>query len=165
MYKRILLAYDGSVEGAIALREGALLAKVCGAQVFLLSVIPRRPGLVVAEGVHGGGLAQQIDSYRDLFGSAVNRLRQLGFEPISRLVSGEPAPTIGVVAKEFSADLVVVGHRAQNFISRWWSGSNQAYLKDHIDCSLLIASNYLSEETFESEMQLSGLTDRPPLAG
>ena len=35
MYKRILLAYDGSVEGRTALREGALLARQCGAEVFL----------------------------------------------------------------------------------------------------------------------------------
>ena len=34
MYKRILLAYDGSLEGRTALREGALLARQCGAQVF-----------------------------------------------------------------------------------------------------------------------------------
>ena len=39
MYKRILLAYDGSVEGRTALREGALLARQCGAKVFLLSVL------------------------------------------------------------------------------------------------------------------------------
>ena len=39
MYKRILLAYDGSIEGRTALREGALLARQCGAEVFLLSVL------------------------------------------------------------------------------------------------------------------------------
>ena len=39
MYKRVLLAYDGSVEGRTALREGALLARQCGAEVFLLSVL------------------------------------------------------------------------------------------------------------------------------
>ena len=39
MYKRILLAYDGSVEGRTALREGALLARQCGAKVFLLAVL------------------------------------------------------------------------------------------------------------------------------
>lgn len=33
MFRTVLLAYDGSPEGALALREGALLAKACGAQV------------------------------------------------------------------------------------------------------------------------------------
>jgi nucleotide-binding universal stress UspA family protein len=159
MYQRILLAYDGSIEGARALREGALLARTCSAQVFLLSVIPRKVSLLAAEGVHGSVVAQQIDSYKQLFVRAVDRLRQLGFEPLSRLVSGEPAPMIGAVAREFSADLVVVGHHTQNFLSRWWSGSNQAYLKDHVDCSLLIACNSLSEETFEAQMSLTAGAD------
>ena len=39
MYKRVLLAYDGSVEGRTALREGALLARQCGAEIFLLSIV------------------------------------------------------------------------------------------------------------------------------
>ena len=36
MFKTVLLAYDGSREGALALQEGALLAKACGAHVHLL---------------------------------------------------------------------------------------------------------------------------------
>jgi hypothetical protein len=39
MYKRSLLAYEGSAEGRTALREGALLARQRGAKVFLLSVL------------------------------------------------------------------------------------------------------------------------------
>jgi len=49
MYKRILLAYDGSVEGRTALREGALLARQCGAQVFLLSVLVDTGTLLLAD--------------------------------------------------------------------------------------------------------------------
>ncbi len=152
MYKRILLAYDGSVEAGHALREGALLAKTCCARIFLLSVIPRTGGVVMAEGVHGGVLAHQIDSYKEFYNRAIERLREFGFQVDARLVAGEPAPTIGAVAREFGADLVVVGHRSQNLLSRWWSGSNQAYLKDHIACSLLIASNPMSDEEFAIEM-------------
>src|SRR5882724_7791095 len=36
LYKKVLLAYDGSIEGRRALREGAKLAQFCGAEVFLL---------------------------------------------------------------------------------------------------------------------------------
>ena len=39
MYERILLAYDGSLEGRTALREGAVFARQCSAEVFLLSVL------------------------------------------------------------------------------------------------------------------------------
>jgi len=49
MYKRTLLAYDGSVEGHTALREGALLARQCGADVFLLSVLTDDGTFLLAE--------------------------------------------------------------------------------------------------------------------
>ena len=47
--QRILLAYDGSVAGCTALREGALLAKQCGAEVFLLSVLTDTGTLLLSE--------------------------------------------------------------------------------------------------------------------
>jgi nucleotide-binding universal stress UspA family protein len=57
MYKRILLAYDGSVEGRTALREGALLARQCGAEVFLLSVLADAVTLLFAEAALAGTLS------------------------------------------------------------------------------------------------------------
>ena len=47
MYKRVLLAYDGSIEGRRALREGAKLAQLCGADVFLLAVVGYRRSWVL----------------------------------------------------------------------------------------------------------------------
>src|SRR5512143_1570822 len=149
MYKSILLAYDGSIEGVLALREGALLAKTCRAKVVLLSVIPSTTGSAeLAQGV-GGAISEQIGGYRDLLKQAVTWLKERGFEPIPKLVVGDPAQTIGAVAKEMAADLVVVGHQRKNFLSRWWSGSTNAYLSDHVDCSILIACNPTSDEAFE----------------
>jgi nucleotide-binding universal stress UspA family protein len=152
MYKTILLAYDGSPEGARALREGALLAKACGAQVFLLSVVPASVGTQIAEGVHGGVLAKQFQDYEGHLQQAVARLTSYGFHPRARLIMGEPAPAIGKVAKEIGADLVVVGHRQQSFLSRWWSGSNHAVLSEYISCSLYVARRDISLEDFETEM-------------
>jgi nucleotide-binding universal stress UspA family protein len=153
MYKRVLLAYDGSVEGALALREGALLAKACCSKVFLLSVVPETAGVQMAEGVQGGVVAQLTETYRDLLERAVERLRQLGFDPDARLHVGEPSATIGAVAREIGADLVVVGHRHQSLLSRWWSGSAEGYLCDHAGCSLLLCCNPISDEAFEAEVQ------------
>src|SRR5215469_4300019 len=153
-YKRILLAYDGSREGALALREGALLARACKAEVFLLSVVPGSTGLRLAESGAGGDLmTAQIESYRALLERAVERLKQLGFKPQARLVSGDPIPAIAAVAREIKAQLVVVGHMHQSFLARWWSGSNQAYLCDHVGCSLLVACNPMSDEDFEAAIR------------
>jgi nucleotide-binding universal stress UspA family protein len=150
MYKSILLAYDGSREGAMALREGALLAKTCGAKVVLLSVIPSSTATTEFAAGVGGTLVDHIDGYKDQLKRAVVWMAERGFEPIPKLVIGDPAQSIGAVAKEITADLVVVGHGHKNFLSRWWSGSTKAYLSDHVGCSILIACNPTSDDAFGS---------------
>jgi nucleotide-binding universal stress UspA family protein len=150
MYKKILLAYDGSLEGAIALREGAILAKKLGADVFLLSVVPHLGGLQVAEGLHGGAVAHELDRFREVLERGVNRLKQLGLEPVAKLAVGDPARVIGEFAREVGAELVVVGHRKRSMLERWWSGTAGAYISDNIGCSLLIARNAITDAAFDS---------------
>ena len=160
MFKRILLAYDGTLEGAVALREGALLAKRCGAKVFILSVVPQGAGVRLAEGVYAAAISHQMDSYKDLLAKGVNRLRALGLDPVGRLVVGEPVKAICAFVREVDADLVVVGHQKKGLLDRWWSGSTGAYLSDYIHCSLLIARNQVSDEEFESEFHREDATAR-----
>jgi nucleotide-binding universal stress UspA family protein len=156
MYSRILLAYDGSREGLIALREGALLAKRCGARVFLLSVLPASSGLQMAEGVYPGAINQQIASYKDLLARGVAVLKQLGLDPVAKLVVGEPAPQIGAFAKEIGADLVVLGHQRQSLMQRWWSGASGGYVSEHVGCSLLVGRKSIDDATFAAELENPG---------
>ena len=148
MYQRILLAYDGSIEGRTALREGALLARRFAAQVFVLSVIREAAGTKLGEGVGGGGVAQQREDYERVLQEGMARLAALGFQASGKLVIGEPAREIGAYAEQVKADLVVVGHRRQSAIGRWWSGPSGAYLSDHIPCSLLVCKNIIDEQQF-----------------
>jgi len=154
MYSRILLAYDGTREGRAALREGALLARRCGSEVFLLSVTPNASGVQFAESVQGGAIDRLYDTYKAILDEGLERLKQLGFTPKAKLVIGDPAEEIGAFAREIGADLVVVGHRKQKLIQRWWSGSSGAYLVDHLGCSLLIGRNTISDEAFAAEMKV-----------
>ena len=150
MYKRILLAYDGSVEGRTALREGALLARKYGAEVFLLSVLVDNSSLLLAEVATAGIFVQIEDDFKAVLDEGVARLRQLGFDPVAKLVRGEPAKEIGSFARQIGADLIVVGHRRQSAFDRWWSGPKGAYLMDYTDCSLLVARNVVNDETIEA---------------
>lgn len=159
MYKRILLAYDGTLPGRTALREGALLAKQCRAQVFLLSVVAQSPGTRVAEGVGGGGVSHLDRSYRDILDDGIARLLHLGFEPQAHLAVGEPAREIGAYAAKIAADLVVVGHARQSALVRWWSGPSGAHLVDFINCTLLISRNEISDDEFAAS--LARLTPAP----
>ena len=153
MYKRVLLAYDGSLEGRTALREGALLAKVCGAQVYFLSIISDTSSFRVAQGVDPHVTAHRNAVEDEIFQDGIERLKRMGFDPIARMMTGDPAPQIGAFAKDISADLVVVGHHRQNLLSRWWSGHSGAYLVDHIECSLLIGRNVIGDEMLSAELE------------
>ncbi len=157
MYQRILLAYDGSIEGRTALREGALLARRYGAQVFVLSVIREAAGTKLGEGVGGGGIAQQREEYERVLQEGMARLSALGFQASGKLVIGEPAREIGAYAEQVNADLVVVGHRRQSAVGRWWSGPSGAYLSDHIHCSLLVCRNVIDDEQFAVLLAQSGI--------
>ncbi len=121
MYKSVLQAYDGSLEGRTALREGALLARQCGAQVFLLAVLVDTGISLLADVAHAGAFAQMENAVMDVLNEGVARLKQLGFDPVAKLGRGEPAEVIGTFAREIAADLIVVGHRRQSAFDRWWS--------------------------------------------
>lgn len=153
MYERVVLAYDGTREGRTALREGALLAKRCDAAVYLLCVVAETPGVRLGEAAHAGAIAHTQDTYGALFDEAMARLAALGFAAEGQVVQGEPAEAIANYARKVRADLVVVGHRRQSLLERWWSGSSGAYLVDHLGCSLLVARNVISDEAFASEIE------------
>ncbi|HKR86769.1 MAG TPA: universal stress protein [Phenylobacterium sp.] len=148
MHNRVIVAYDGSREGRTALREGALLVRQLGAEMYILAVVPETPGMRVAEGAYAGAMAYQDDTYKTLLEEAVRGLGRFGLQVKGKLVRGEPAQEIAAYAREIKADLVIVGHRRQNLLQRWWSGPNGAYLSDYLTCSLLIAKADISYEQF-----------------
>ncbi len=149
MYKRVLLASDRSQESLVALREGALIAQAVGAEVFLLVVDVETPGGRLADSVH---VAPEDPETAALMKRGLDRLARLGVKAKGALVRGEPSAVIADYARRFSADLVVVGHRRQGIIERWWSGASGAYLVDLIDCTVLIARNLISDADFEARL-------------
>ena len=152
MYKRILVAYDGTREGRTALREGALLGRRFGAKLYILAVVGDTPGMRMAESAHAGAIALQQDTHERILEEAVKALGQLGFSVDAKLVCGEPSQVIVAYAKKVCADLVVVGHRKQSMLQRWWSGSTGGYISDSLDCSILVAKAEISQEDFLREI-------------
>lgn len=149
MYRKVLLAYDGTVEGRRALREGARLAQICGAEVCLLAVVD----ISASVGMDVPAVTL-IDAdrkhYEEILAEGARRLRELGFSPVTRIELGSPAQQIGVVAREIGADLVIVGHRRQGALARWWFGSTSSYLIDNVDCTVLISQKEISDAEFAS---------------
>jgi nucleotide-binding universal stress UspA family protein len=147
MYRKVLLAYDGSVEGRLALREGAKLAQLCGSDVVLLAVVEISAS-VALEGQFVTSIDEQQKYYEAILAEGVNRLTAMGFTPISTLRIGDPGQEIVKVAAEVGANLVVVGHRQHGRLSQWWFGSIGTYLVRHLRCSVLVAQTEISDTQF-----------------
>lgn len=158
MYRKVLLAYDGSVEGRTALREGARLAQICGAEVHLLAVAAVSASMMIVAGLYAGAVLDQNDSYEAVLEEGVRRLKAMGFVPKARLESGDPGEKIESVAKEIGADLIVVGHRHHGPLVSWWIGSIGKRLIDHVDCSVLVARMEIDDNDFAKLMRPRAVT-------
>ncbi len=139
MYKKILLCYDGTVEGRRALRQGAEVAIAMQSSVFLLAICRSMVVASAPEGVTPQLVACQEDSAKALLNEGVTWIRERGITADGALVYGDPLVHIPQVAARIGADLVVVGFRYRSRFARWWSHSEQGTLLDHISCSLLVA--------------------------
>src|SRR5258707_10253143 len=152
MYKKVLLANDGSIEGRLALREGAKLAQLCRAEVFLLAVVELTPIISPDAGL-AIPLDEQTENYKAVLTEGVERLKALGFSPTSRLETGDAGHKIAEFAEEIGAHLVVVGHRPQGPLARWWFGSVGSYLVKRLRCSVLVGQTEISDDEFEQLKQ------------
>ena len=148
MYKKVLLAYDGSIEGRRALREGAKLAQLCGAEVFLLAVVETASSVAALEGGVMISMDEQFETYNAILAEGVERLKAMGFSPTARLGMGAAGQEIVGIAEEIGANLVVVGHRPTGPLARWLFGSVGTYLVKHLHCSVLVAQTEISDDQF-----------------
>jgi nucleotide-binding universal stress UspA family protein len=143
------------------LREGAKLAQLCRAEVFLPAVVE-----ITSVASLEGGLAipidEQIANYQAILAEDVERLKALGFSPTARLGMGAAGQEIAEVAEEIGANLVVVGHRPTGPLARWWFGSVGTYLIKHLRCSVLVAQTEISDDQFA---QLTMVTEQTQFCG
>ena len=147
MYKKVLLAYDGSIEGRRALREGAKLAQLCRSEVFLLAVV-EVSSIMTPEAGLTIPIELQTEDYKAILAEGTERLKSVGFNPTSRLEVGDAGQKIAEVAEEIGAQLVVVGHRPQGPLARWF-GSIGSYLVKRLRCSVLVGQTEISDAEFE----------------
>ncbi|MCD1628178.1 universal stress protein [Seohaeicola saemankumensis] len=151
MYAKILLCYDGSREGRLALREGARLAQITGANVTLLAVVETGSGNAYAIGADAIALGQLQRDLQEILEEGRKRLTEMGLSPQVQLAFGDPVVTITRVSVETEADLVVVGHHQHGFWTRWLSRSIAAELGDSLGCSLLLAQKTIEDpELFQN---------------
>lgn len=149
MYKHLLLASDGTRESLVTLREGALIAKRFEATAHLLIIEPETASTRIAE---SHCAVERSAHSRELLDLGLSRLRQLGVKSTGELLRGEPVRLISERVGPLGIDLVVLGHRRQSFLDRWWSGANGGYIVDNVACSVLVVRDTISDEEFNCHL-------------
>ncbi len=142
MYKRILLAYDGSDSGQKALLDCQDLANWAQSELALVTVMPLHMDLMgMGGGVYDPKLMEQEKAaLQDVLDEGLARLRSAGHKATGTVLVGEIVDEITKHAAEISADLIVVGHRhLDSWAARWWRGSISKVLIEHAPCSVLVA--------------------------
>ena len=143
MYKRILLAYNGSEAGQKALLDCQDIAQMGQSELFLIAVMPPASAYIGFEGgVYESSPAEReqvTQKYNEILADGLRRLADSGRVARGELVIGETVDAITQFARKIDADLIVVGHRhLEGWAARWWRGSMSRSLIEYAHCSVLV---------------------------
>ena len=138
MFRKILLAYDGSEGANRGLAVGIDLAKIHGAELWALAVqenLPRFSG-TIDEVQEEKQFANA--QYGKLLEAAKVKAKEAGIELKTLMRPGHPAQTIISAAKEGKFDLVLVGHSGLSGVWAAFLGTTAEKVSRHAPCSVLI---------------------------
>jgi nucleotide-binding universal stress UspA family protein len=139
MFRKVLLAYDGTVEGRRALRQGADVAYCMKSETYLLAICQSYLSSAIPEGVTPELARCEDERAQAILDEGVARLKEHGVEANGSLEYGNAVDCISETAERIGADLIVVGHRHRTRLARWWSESDEESLLERVRCSVLVA--------------------------
>jgi len=145
MYRKILVAYNGTPESRHALQECIRLAPGMSAEIHLLVVVTPTPIVLAGEFVAAVPTIDEELAEKEAMAQVLEAGRRLLEEADLRVMPhlevGEPVNVISDLVNRHGIDLVIVGHsRKKPFALRWWRGSMDAVLVDKVRCSVLVAA-------------------------
>jgi nucleotide-binding universal stress UspA family protein len=136
MFKKVLLAYDGSAPAKKAFEQSVEMARCFNAELGIVSVV-RPPEF--AEDVETEAI---IENARSHFNSELGKLRSRanssGIQPSLHIRIGHPAEQIIAAAEEWNADLIVTGHRGKGLFERWLLGSVSRLVIAYARCAVIV---------------------------
>ncbi len=144
---RILIATDGERHSQVALSELLRLPLMHRAYVRVLTVIPRLNLALTAEPtMHGWGLFASADLYdrmeedaQHIVGETAERLAANGATIETETRLGDPATQIVEAAREWNADLIVLGCRQRSGLLAWLDGGSVSRnVTRRAPCSVLV---------------------------
>jgi nucleotide-binding universal stress UspA family protein len=146
---KILLAVDDSQYSADAVEGVAARPWPPGTTVRVLSAVDIAPvaakPLFIAS-IDIDNMRQEITGrYEELTARAADALRESGLIAETVVREGDPRSVIVDEAKDWSADLIVVGSHGYSGIKRWLLGSVAQSVVSHAPCSVEVVRQKYKE--------------------
>jgi nucleotide-binding universal stress UspA family protein len=155
MFEKILVAIDLSPVSEIVFEKALSMAKLCQAKLMILHVLSSdEQGSAIVEGITGLSYYEMVEletlkSYQKRWQEYVEKgletLKTYSQQGIDSGViaeysqlSGKPGRQICQAAREWNADLIIMGRRGYSGLSELILGSVSNYALHHADCSVLI---------------------------
>ena len=139
MFKKILVAFDGSSESYKAFDFAFGIAKMCrdkAPEIIVLSVIQPPEPIDIVE------MDAIIDSatqhYEELFKGLKDGAKKSDVEIKTEVAVGHPAEQIVRYASENRCDIVVMGKKGKSKIESWLLGSVSKRVSSYAPCTVII---------------------------
>lgn len=139
MYKKILVAIDGSDSSYYALDAAIDLAKQNNSTLYLVSVV-NTANLPMNVGVsYAPGLINDLEdnAQKDL-DKAEAIVKEAGLTCKVELLNGEPREQLTNYPKDHDIDLIVMGKTGTSAFTRVFVGSVTRYVTEHTNVNILV---------------------------
>jgi nucleotide-binding universal stress UspA family protein len=136
-FRRILIALDDSAIAAHAAEVGLELAISLKAQAALVYVVDPAPALQTDSGISAAEWAATLNREGQAFlATTAQRTGQPSAWQFLR--EGKPADQILATAREWEADVIVIGTHGRSGVSRLLLGSTAESVVRHATCPVLV---------------------------
>ncbi|HEY9658896.1 MAG TPA: universal stress protein [Allocoleopsis sp.] len=157
MVKRILVAIDQSEISKTVFHEALTLAKATGATLQLLHVLsteeegsPISPALLHYPSIDHRVLEEYQTKWKtfeahgaELLQSWIDEAAQVGVQAEFIQKYGNPGRTITEAARDWGADLIVIGRRGRSGLTELFLGSVSNYVVHHASNAVLVVQGQL----------------------
>jgi nucleotide-binding universal stress UspA family protein len=136
---KILLAYDDTRSGQVALRRAAEMTDALGAELIVITVAPTLPTAGRWSGRHDP--VDSLNRRERVLLEARASLAERDIEARYVLSSGRPADTIVWAAREYGADVIIVGRPTSGVVRRALTEDVSGSVRHKASCAVLVASD------------------------
>lgn len=137
MYKKMLVAFDGSAPSARALHHAAELWKTIGSEK--LTILHVNKDLPMQEPILNIDLDQLLDEEnQEILNSAIQFLSESNVNYETHVFDGDPAHIITVYASEHDYDVIIMGSTGKGLIKEALLGSVSHKVAQSAHCPILI---------------------------